>query len=327
MDHPLESVSEREQSPRSSVPPLLLEAGLRNLVIDRITVEVTRALAARGIPSLVLKGPAIANWLYGAHEVRAYGDSDLLVPHRLWDLAVDALTELGFTGDLEPMAHPRMASYASDPFVRGTDSLDLHSTLHGVGVPYEAVWPVLSRDAVPMQIGGAELDVLGPAARAFHVALHAAQHQDGKAVFDLEKALAQLDDELWAQATEVARELSALPAFSAGLRLVQGGPELAARLGVSGVRSIHTELRARQVPLAEGIAQIYATPGVRAKLRLLVEELFPRPAFMRWWSPLARRGRAGLALSYLWRPIWLVLHLPTAVRTVRRARRAASSND
>jgi hypothetical protein len=160
------------------------------------------------------------------------------------------------------------------------------------------------------------------------VALHAAQHQDGKAVFDLEKAVAQLDDEVWAQAADVARELSALPAFSAGLRLVHGGPEVARRLGVSDVRSVHTELRAQGVPLAEGLAQMYGTPGLRAKLRLLVNELFPKPAFMRWWSPLARRGGAlGLALAYLWRPVWLVLHLPAAVRTVLRARRAASSND
>lgn len=316
-------MSNWEQNPRPSVAPPLLEAGLRNLVIDRITAEVSRAFAARGIPSIVLKGPAIANWLYGAHEVRAYGDSDLLVPHRLWDQAVNTLTELGFTDDLEPMAHPRMASFASHPFARRTDALDLHSTLHGVGIPNEDVWPVLSRNAVRMQIGGAYLDVLGPAARAFHVALHAAQHQDGKAVFDLEKAVAQLDDELWAEAAEVARKLSALPAFSAGLRLARDGARLALRLGVSDVRSMQTELRAQQVPLAEGIAQIYVTKGLRAKLRLLVEELFPRPAFMRWWLPLARQGRLGLMLAYLWRPLWLVLHLPAAVRTVRRARRAA----
>ncbi|HKP21796.1 MAG TPA: nucleotidyltransferase family protein [Thermoleophilaceae bacterium] len=317
-----------EHNPRPSVPLPLLGAGLRNLVIDRVTVEVSRAFAARGIPSVVLKGPAIANWLYGPHEVRAYGDTDLLIPHELWSKAVDTLAELGFEGDLEPMGeHPRMASFASHPFVRQTDSLDLHSTLHGVGLAYEDVWPVLSRGVVPMEIGGAPLDVLAPAARTVHVALHAAQHQDGKAVFDLEKAVAQLDYELWTQAAELARELRALPAFSAGLRLVEGGRPLAESLGIADVRSLHMEVRAQRVPLAEGIAQIYTTRGLRAKLRLLWRELFPRPAFMRWWSPLANRGGLGLALAYLWRPIWLVAHLPRAVRTVRRARQAAAAPD
>jgi Uncharacterised nucleotidyltransferase len=324
---PVESVPMSEHNPRPSVPLPLIEAGLRSLVIDRVTAEVARAFAARGIPSVVLKGPAIANWLYGPHEVRSYGDTDLLIPHALWSKAVDALAELGFEGDLEQMGeHPRMASFASHPFARRADALDLHSTIYGVGLPHEEVWGVLSRDAVPMEIGGAELDVLGAAARTVHLALHAAQHQDGKAVFDLEKAVAQLDEELWAQATEVARDLRALPAFSAGLRLVAGGSELAARLGVANVRSVHMELRAHQVPLAEGIAQIYSTPGIRAKLLLLLRELVPTPAFMRWWSPMARRGGLGLALAYRWRPIWLVAHLPRAVRTVRRARRAAGES-
>jgi hypothetical protein len=50
---------------------------------------------------------------------------------------------------------------------------------------------------------------------------------------------------------------------------------------------------------------------------------FPPPAFMRAWSPLARRGALGLALAYAWRPVWLVVHSGAAVRAWRRARRSA----
>jgi hypothetical protein len=35
---------------------------------------------------------------------------------------------------------------------------------------------------------------------------------------------------------------------------------------------------------------------------------------MRRWRPLARRGGAGLALAYLWRPLWLAAMLPAGVR-------------
>src|SRR5688572_18525084 len=122
-------------APRStpSVSPLLLEAGFRNAFVDRVTAEMSRAFAARGIPSIVLKGPAIAQWLYEADEVRTYGDSDFLIPHEHWDLAGSVLREEGFQNLLVEMAHPRMQSHASDGWERrGVDNVDLHSTVYGI---------------------------------------------------------------------------------------------------------------------------------------------------------------------------------------------------
>jgi hypothetical protein len=64
-------------------------------------------------------------------------------------------------------------------------------------------------------------------------------------------------------------------------------------------------------------------PGsTRARLRLLWAELLPSPAFMRLWSPLARRGKRGLLCAYLWRPLWLLWHLPAGLRDLARARRS-----
>src|SRR5215213_9657052 len=144
------------EQPSPSVPAMFIGAGLRALLIDRVTVEVHRALEAGGVPSIVLKGPSIANWLYGPDEVRGYGDSDLLVPHRDWDRAGRVLESLGFQNFLASMAHPRMESYASDPWFRNGEDIDLHSTLYGIGVPPAAVWDVLCRKTVRMAIGGAE---------------------------------------------------------------------------------------------------------------------------------------------------------------------------
>jgi len=47
--------------------------------------------------------------------------------------------------------------------------------------------------------------------------------------------------------------------------------------------------------------------------------------FMRWWSPLARRGRLGLTVSFLWRPLWFLGHAGPAYLAWRRARREATS--
>ena len=81
------------------------------------------------------------------------------------------------------------------------------------------------------------------------------------------------------------------------------------------------DLRASRVPLTESIYELSVAPGIRGKLKLFMSELAPNPAFMRWWSPLARRGRLGLAVAYLWRPVYLVTHAPAAIRVVWRARR------
>lgn len=318
-DYPAHMPAER---PSSSVPAIFLGAGLRAMLIDRVTAEVHRALADNGIPAVVLKGPAIANWLYDRDEVRGYGDSDLLIPHAEWEHAGRVLSELGFQNFLGTMAHPRMESYASDPWFREGEDIDLHSTIYGLRARHEDVWAVLGSETEPMAIGGAQLPVLAEAPRAMHVALHAAQHQDGKAIYDLHKAVAKLDEQIWWRAAEVARRLDGLPAFVAGLRLDERGAEIVERMGLSRVRSTHTELRAGQVPLAESLNELLETPGWRAKLAFTRAEMFPRTAFMRWWSPLARRGRLGMAVAYVWRPLYIVLRAPAAIEAVWSARRA-----
>src|ERR687889_964972 len=145
-----------DPAPTATLAAMAIEAGMRNLLIDRVTVEVSRELEAAGIPSLVLKGPSIAQWLYDADEVRAYGDTDLLVPHECWGRAVEVLRRLDFTHDISNLAHPGMESHASDPWYRGDDNLDLHSTLFGIGEPPERVWQILRAETTPIRLAGAE---------------------------------------------------------------------------------------------------------------------------------------------------------------------------
>ena len=70
---------ELRTSRRQETPDL--EPLVRRMVIDAVTAEVVGAFAAVGIPSILLKGPALVRWLYPAGEGRPYLDSDLLVPH------------------------------------------------------------------------------------------------------------------------------------------------------------------------------------------------------------------------------------------------------
>lgn len=301
-----------------------VSSGLRTLIVDRITVEVTRAFEAAGIPSVLMKGPAIGQWLYEPGEVRGYGDSDLLIRRRDWEKAGEVLTSLGFAEEISEMAHPRMESYASDPWYRGPtkeDNVDLHATLYGIGADMDAVWELFSSTAVPLEVAGEQVKALGLPARTAHVALHIAQHQDGKARVDLERALARVDEQGWREAAEVARRLDALPAFANGLKQLPEGEALAERLGVADARSVPMDLRASGVPLTEGLHELLEARGLRAKARVLLSELAPNPTFMRWWSPLARRGRLGLIAAYIWRPVYMLLHSPAAIRELVRALR------
>jgi hypothetical protein len=298
---------------------------VRNLAIDRLAAEVATAFATAGIEALVLKGPVLAAWLYPG-EVRPYGDADLLVAPGDWVGAVAVLRRLGFSDHLGPMAHPRMESFASTAFLRGEhkeDNLDLHCTLHGLGADPARIWRAFADGAEALAIGGTELRVPGRAALALHVGLHAAHHAKGKALEDLRRAIAAAGEDVWQGALELARELEGTPTFASGLRLIPEGAELARRLGIDdSVRSTRHDIRFEQVPMAEGIDALLQ-PGIGIKQRVLTVavEFFPRPEFMRWWTPLARRGPLGLALSYPWRWLKLLTHAPRGLLAVRRARR------
>ena len=294
---------------------------VRNVAIDRLAVEIATAFAVAGIETLVLKGPVLAAWLYPG-EVRPYGDADLMVAPRDWDSAVAILAQLGFSDHLGPLAHPRMESFASTAFLRGEDNLDLHCVLHGLDGDPEQIWAVLLAGAEHQSIGGAELRVPGRPALALHVGLHAAHHVEGKPIEDLRRAIAVADEDCWRQALELARRLDGLRTFASGMRLLPQGAELIRRLGAEDeVRSARHEVRFAGVPTAEALDALLQ-PGVtnHQRLRTVAGEIFPRPQFMRWWSPLARRGRLGLVLSYPWRWLWLAVKAPRGLWAVLRAR-------
>jgi hypothetical protein len=303
---------------------LSLAAG--TLFVDAVTAEVHDALARAGVPAILLKGPAIAEWLYRDRgELRTYGDTDLLVQRADWYRAVDVLRGLGFDDRHAPMAHPRMESYHSHPWVRGEANVDLHATLEGLDADFQTVWAGLSAEPGTLRIAGRDISVLGPVPRALMVVLHAAKHRvEPTPLRDLYLALEHEPFERWHEAAALAARLDGTPAFASGLRLTPAGEEIARRLGVERTSSLKTALRESEVPLAEGLGELARAPGLGAKLRLAARELVPTPAFMRWWSPLARRGRLGLALAYALRPLALLARLPRAAWAIWRARRAGA---
>jgi hypothetical protein len=211
--------------------------------------------------------------------------------------------------------------------IRGV-AVDLHWTLHGVKSSPEAVWGEFDAGAETMTILETPIRIPGEAARALHVALHAGAQAaySPRPLEDLERALDLVDDPVWRAAAELAARLDAVALFASGLSMDPRGEVLAERLGILDAGDVDARLRAGAAPpLSFGIRRLRSTRGLRAKVRLLVRELFPTPSFMRVWSPIARRGRLGLTLAYAYRPFWLAVKLPGAVIAVSRATRGSGT--
>jgi hypothetical protein len=295
----------------------LLRLGAR-LKLDVAASEVVEALRERDVPVIVLKGSALAERLYGPDSLRSHDDVDLLVRGEDIRDAGEGLAELGF----------RMADeedYAQ-AWIRAADgvTVDLHTTLVGVGVSAQEAWNLLARETTEARLGRTRLSVFDDAALALHVALHAAQHgpRGGKGIEDLRRAVDELDESAWRAAAGLAEQLDATAAFAAGLRLVPAGADLAGELGLSSARPAAVALRAASPPpTALGLQRLLQAQGFGAKAKLLARELAPSPAFMRAVYPVARRGSLGLVTSYAWRPFWLLWHAGPALRAWRRAQR------
>jgi hypothetical protein len=301
----------------------------RNFAVDALTAEVAGAFGRKGVETLVLKGPVLARWLYPG-EVRPYVDSDLMVAPRDRVHAVGVLERLGFVEYCPWMPTPLSLDPGGTAFSRGGAMVDLHCQLPGLDGDPDAIWGRLAASAERLVIGGVELRVPDHDVVLLHVVLHAAHHanvEDGKPLEDLRRALARIEEAEWSRALELAREYRGVPALVAGLRLLPEGEDLARRLDLGKVRSLRHEIRREDNVIAEELyALLSADAGIRRKLVTAARDVFPRPDYMRWWLSLARRGKLGLALAYVWRVIWVIGQAPRAIHTLWRIRRAKGSS-
>ena len=297
-----------------------------NFAVDALTAEAVGAFGREGIETLVLKGPVFAKWLYPG-EVRPYVDCDLMVAPDDRAHAVRVLERLEFMEHLPWMPTPLSLDPGGTAFSRpGEGMVDLHCQLPGLDGDPDAIWGRLAASAERQVIAGVELRVPDRDTVLLHVVLHAAHHAnqvDGKPLEDLRRALALAEQAEWPRALELARAYKGVPAFAAGLQLLPEGEDLARRLGLGEVRSFRHEIRREDNVIAEELyALLFADTGIRQKVVIAASDIFPKPDYMRWWSPLAQRGKLGLAFAYLWRMIWIIGQAPAAIHTLWRIQRA-----
>ena len=268
-------------------------------------MDVAVEFAEAGVSFILLKGPALSRWLYTGPSERPYYDVDVLVPPSSWEAARTALITLGFSPP--PMDLSLNRPRAAHEFVhkRSGSVIDVHGRLEGIDAPPEEAWTVMSASTEQIVVGGREVTMLGEGARTMHVALHAAQHGpvSSQALRDLELALDIVPLRSWQAAAQLASDLSAVPAFLAGLALLEPGRMMAERLAVRTVRTVESQLTSGSLApdtlsAALGWQWLASRRGVRAKLAYVTQKLLPPMSWMRARYPLAERGVLGLVASY-----------------------------
>lgn len=299
------------------------------LALEGLASRVATTFGREGARTILIKGPALGEWLYPG-EVRRYSDVDLLIRRHDRRIAERILEASGFAYvAIDVLAHDR-PHHARTWVAPGGAAVDLHHTLVGVEAPPEIVWEVLASDTRWLKLGDSNIEVLSLPGSALVVVLHAAQHGPGvkPPLEDLRRVLERLSLEEWRQVRGLAVRLDALPAFGAGLRLLPRGRAVATELELLETAPVETILRAMSAPtMALGFDWLSRTHGFRRKARFVARKIAPQPEFMRAWTPLARRGRPGLAAAYLWRVTSLALRAGPAYIAWRKARRAARSRE
>jgi hypothetical protein len=307
----------RSRRPTPLAPQV--NAAAVGLAMDVAALETVELLGREGLRSILLKGPALARWLYDDPSDRRYNDIDLLVEAARFRDAERTLAAAGFRfADHGEHAHAWIRDDGA--------SVDLHYTFSGVRASPDLVWEALAERTEPLAVSGGTIETLDEPGRVLIVALHAAHHgiRADKPYRDLLRAFERVESRTWQEALALAERLDALPSFAAGLRLAPEGAGVAEALGLADYRSPELALRAAgPPPTAEGYLRLWRAKGFRGKAELLVHELFPPPVFMRAAHPIARHGKAGLVAAYAWRPLFLLRHLIPSLRAWRRARRSA----
>ncbi|MFN8625256.1 MAG: nucleotidyltransferase family protein [Candidatus Binatia bacterium] len=154
-----------------------------NLVLLRELETAIAALDAVGVPSIVLKGGALAKVVYHNIALRTLMDVDLLIHREHFDTAVRRLAQRGFT--------PRRAETRTG--AAGYENELLLTKPGAVPVPLELHWSLFDspyyqqrlnldacwRQAVPFALGERQALMLDPVSQLLHLCGHIVLHHGG----------------------------------------------------------------------------------------------------------------------------------------------------
>jgi hypothetical protein len=297
---------------------------LYRLATEVQAVKAVEALRGAGVASLLLKGISHERWLYPDRDRPLSRDVDLLVASNRFTVACEAIASLGMRPDYDPLGPGRNGL---DVKLVPTDRLgipvELHTSFHFLTAPADRCWVLLSADSERIEVGRTPIDVPSVPARALLLSLHVVAHGSAGAwvIEDLRRALGALPLDAWRTAATLADELGASDAFSAGLRVLPAGAEIADALGLPEPEdpALLLSLQNASLPARRMVEYAHGHP-LAALARVLRSQLIPPSDQMRTWYPMARRGWRGLAAAHAARLSRLARETPQLVADWRQAR-------
>jgi hypothetical protein len=155
----------------------------RNMLLVEELVRLLNLLSDAGIPAISLKGPALAQELYGDPSLRCCVDLDILVPRSLVGRAVNLLRADEYKGEFGPGFFADLLlrhdiEYALRRDARGFEFMvELHWGVLWGGKAEESVTDQLWADAYPTTVFGAPAYALSAEWQVLFLAAHAARHQ------------------------------------------------------------------------------------------------------------------------------------------------------
>ncbi len=286
-----------------------------------------------GIPTILLKGPSIARWLYPSGG-RTYVDTDLLVPAGEFSRAETVLRSLGFTELLQGF-HPfelGVKPVVETAFARRPElglgpggTVDLHRNLPMLRAPDELLWEAFSAETEVFAIRDVELRVLGRTALALHVVIHAVQHRfELHTNEDLRRAITAMPVDDWRPVADLAQRLGVTEILGLGLRHHAAGAEIADSLTLACLSPADPWAWMQSAPRGSAsLTEFWPALPLRAKVRRIRWTLLPSPAKIRYVSGLPDAHGHKLLLAYVrwWRD--LAPAMVSATRFVRGRQRLA----
>jgi hypothetical protein len=262
------------------LPPLVREqadlqrasAQLVQIPLHAALDQALSALAAAGVPCVVLKGPPLSERLYSDPTMRLSSDLDLLVSPDHLDEATEALETIGYRAETAPPdSYYRKHTHHIFLFRPHSPVIELHFRAYtgfGVVLPAE---PFLSRAIPHLTDRGSAAWVLAPEDEFLHLAVHAAGHcfEMLSLLYDLKLLLRRYPGLDWAVMAARARS------FGVATVLSFTGETLRRRLGVPiPERKELPSPHGTRGRLAAFCLRASAAPGVSGRLNTLAQLLF-----------------------------------------------------